>query len=135
MLDSLFNKAADLKVCNFIKKRLQHRCFPVTFAKLLWTPFFTEHLRWLLLKLIIFMLQLHIYYLPKARWHNLVCVCVCVCVCMCFVCRWLSQWWLVFVLLEVDATLGDGCGILESLHSFREVKCLQGYSKILWMGI
>ena len=31
--------------CNFIK----NRCFPVKFAKFLRTPFFTEHLRWLLL--------------------------------------------------------------------------------------
>ena len=27
-------------------KRLQHRCFPVNFVKLLRTPFFTEHLQW-----------------------------------------------------------------------------------------
>ena len=33
MLESLF------------KKRLQHRCFPVKFAKLLRTPSFTEQLR------------------------------------------------------------------------------------------
>ena len=26
---------ADLKVCNFIKKRLQHRCFPVNIAEFL----------------------------------------------------------------------------------------------------
>ena len=32
----------------FIKKRLQHKSFPVTFAKFLRTPFFTEHLQWLL---------------------------------------------------------------------------------------
>ena len=30
--------------CNFIKKRLQHRCFPMKFTKSLRTPFFTEHL-------------------------------------------------------------------------------------------
>ena len=41
-----------LKTCNFIKKRLEHRCFPVKFAKLLGTSFFTEHLRWLLLSLL-----------------------------------------------------------------------------------
>ena len=29
--------------------------------------------------------------------------------------------WLVFILLGVDATLGDGSGISEHLHSFREV--------------
>ena len=38
-----------IKDCNIIKKRLRHRCFPVKFAKLLRTTFFTEHLRWLLL--------------------------------------------------------------------------------------
>ena len=30
------------------KKRLWHRCFPVSFVKLLRIPFFTEHLWWLL---------------------------------------------------------------------------------------
>ena len=38
-----------IKDYNIIKKRLRHRCFPVKFAKLLRTTFFTEHLRWLLL--------------------------------------------------------------------------------------
>ena len=33
VLDSLFNKVTCLKDFNFIKKRLQHRSFPVTFAK------------------------------------------------------------------------------------------------------
>ena len=46
-----FNKYAGLKACNFIKKRLQHRFFPVKFAKILRTPFFTEHVRWLLLEI------------------------------------------------------------------------------------
>ena len=40
-----------LKVCNFIKKRLQHRRFPVKFVKFLRTPFLAEYLRWLLLKI------------------------------------------------------------------------------------
>ena len=40
----------------------------------------------------------------------------------------------VFILLEVDVTLGDGCGIRERWHSFREVKCLQGCSKTLWFS-
>ena len=43
--------------------------------------------------------------------------------------------WLLSVHLEIDATLDEGCGIWEYLHSFREVKCLQGYSKTLSMGI
>ena len=37
-LESLFNKAAGLQVCNFIKKWLQHRCFPKKFANFLRTP-------------------------------------------------------------------------------------------------
>ena len=35
--------------CYFIKKSFQHRCFPVKFANLFRTAFFTEQLRWLLL--------------------------------------------------------------------------------------
>ena len=49
VLESLFNKVAGLNACSFIKKRLHHKYFPVKFAKLLRKPFFTEHLRWLLL--------------------------------------------------------------------------------------
>ena len=37
MLGSLFNKVACLQVCSFIKKRLQHRCFPVNIANYLRT--------------------------------------------------------------------------------------------------
>ena len=33
-----FNKVVGVKACNFIKKALQHRCFPVKFAKFLRTP-------------------------------------------------------------------------------------------------
>ena len=49
VLDSISNKAAGLKVCNSIKKRLQHSCLPVKLAKFVKTPFFTEEFRWLLL--------------------------------------------------------------------------------------
>ena len=45
----LFNKVSCLRPATLLKKRLQHRCFPVNFAKFLRPPFFTEHLRWLLL--------------------------------------------------------------------------------------
>ena len=41
----------------FYKKRLQHRCFSVKFAKFLRTPFLTEHLWWLLL----YHCKLHLY--------------------------------------------------------------------------
>ena len=43
-MEFLFNKVAALNARNFIKKTLQHRCFPVNIAKFLRTPFFTEHL-------------------------------------------------------------------------------------------
>ena len=39
-----FNEAADQKFRNFIKRRLQHRCFPVNIAKFSRTAFFIEHL-------------------------------------------------------------------------------------------
>ena len=31
--------------------------------------------------------------------------------CVWSICKWLNQWWLVFVLLEVDATLDAECVI------------------------
>ena len=42
---------AHMKVCKFIKKRLQHRRCPVNIAKFLRPAFFTEHLQWLRLVL------------------------------------------------------------------------------------
>ena len=35
VLESPLNKVAGIQTCNFIKKRLKHRCFPVNTAKLL----------------------------------------------------------------------------------------------------
>ena len=49
MLESHFNKVAGLKACNFIKKRLEHRCFVVNIAKFIRTAFCMKHIRWLLL--------------------------------------------------------------------------------------
>ena len=40
----LFNKVAGLSPATLLKKRRWHRCFPLNFAKLLRTPFFTGHL-------------------------------------------------------------------------------------------
>ena len=37
-----------LKACKYIKKRLQHRCFPVNIAEFLRIAIFIEHLWWLL---------------------------------------------------------------------------------------
>ena len=42
------NKVADLRPATLLKKRLWHRRFTVNFAKFLKTPFFIEHLLWLL---------------------------------------------------------------------------------------
>ena len=49
MLDSLFDKVRELQACNFIKKRLQHWCFPGNIAKCLRIALLTEYFRWLLL--------------------------------------------------------------------------------------
>ena len=38
MLETLFNKATGLQACNFMKKRLEYRCFPVNIAKFLRAP-------------------------------------------------------------------------------------------------
>ena len=39
VLEPLFNKVAGLKAYNFIKKKLQHRCFPVNITKFVRTTF------------------------------------------------------------------------------------------------
>ena len=50
VLESVFSKVASMKACNFIKKRLQHRCFSVN-IKLFKKISIKEHQRWLLLYL------------------------------------------------------------------------------------
>ena len=40
-----FNKVAGLRLANVLKKRLQHRCFPVNVAELFKNTYFEEHLR------------------------------------------------------------------------------------------
>ena len=45
MLESLFNKVAGWKAYNFIKKRLQHRCFPVNIAKIFKNTYLEKHLQ------------------------------------------------------------------------------------------
>ena len=49
VLESFLNKVTDLRVCSFIKQRLQLRCFHENIAKFLITAFFIKHLQWLLL--------------------------------------------------------------------------------------
>ena len=46
-LSQIFFKIGVLKVCNFIKKRLQHRCFLMNIAKILKTALLIEDLWWL----------------------------------------------------------------------------------------
>ena len=48
VLDSIKQKKRPRPAMLF-KKSLWHRCFPVNFVKVLRTPFFTGHFRWLLL--------------------------------------------------------------------------------------
>ena len=44
-MDILYNSFSyRLQACNFIKKKIQHRYFPVNFAKKFKNIFFTEHL-------------------------------------------------------------------------------------------
>ena len=45
----LFNKVAGLRYQLYLKK-ISHKCLPVNSAQFLRTPLYTEHLRWLLLK-------------------------------------------------------------------------------------
>ena len=51
MLESLFKKVAGFEARKSIKRRLQHRRFPVNIAKFLGTVFSIEHIWWLLLEL------------------------------------------------------------------------------------
>ena len=46
----VFYRKGVLRPVTLLKKSLQHRWFPVNFTKFLRHFFFTEHLRWLLLK-------------------------------------------------------------------------------------
>ena len=48
-LKNLVNFTGKHVVIYFVKKRLQHRCFPEEFVNFLRTTFFIEQLRWLLL--------------------------------------------------------------------------------------
>ena len=50
VLESLFNKFAGLRTCNFIKKRLQLSCFVVNIVKFLRTPILKNIIEQLLLK-------------------------------------------------------------------------------------
>ena len=52
VLESLFNKVAGRRAGNFIKNRLQHKCFPVKFVKFLRTAILKNIRKGLLLFLL-----------------------------------------------------------------------------------
>ena len=52
VLAAVLNKVAGLKTCNFIKKRLQHQCFPVNITKYLRTLIFKSICERLLRKIV-----------------------------------------------------------------------------------
>ena len=54
---TIFIVSESLQACNYIKKRLQHRYFPVNIAKVLRTAFFIEHIWSMLLNSIWFPLR------------------------------------------------------------------------------
>ena len=60
-----FNKVSGLRPATSLKKRLWYRCFPVNYAKFLRTPFLTEHLRWLLLELLLPEISMFILQIQK----------------------------------------------------------------------
>ena len=43
VLESLFGKVASMEACNFTKKKLQHRHYPVNIAKFLRKLLFKKH--------------------------------------------------------------------------------------------
>ena len=51
VLESLFNKVAELKACNFIKITHQYRCFPVNIVKFFGTPIWKNLCKQLLLRI------------------------------------------------------------------------------------
>ena len=54
LLESLFNKVVGPKAWNLIKKRLQHRCFPVNFVLFVKKPYLQNTFGWLLLLIPLF---------------------------------------------------------------------------------
>ena len=69
-----FNKVADLRLAILLEKRRRYRYFPVDFAKFLRTPFSTEHLQWLLLKIISYhtkeILYVNINFMGNKLWSK-----------------------------------------------------------------
>ena len=68
LLESLFKKSTGLQVTNFIKKRFQHRCFPVNIVKFLRTAFFKDIIEGLFLAILSY-LGKAIFQLPNNAFY------------------------------------------------------------------
>ena len=66
MLESPFNRLAGFKTCNFLKKRLQHRCFPVNIAKFLRTLILMKICEQLLLQFLLLTVNISSWVLVSA---------------------------------------------------------------------
>ena len=70
VLECLVNKVVSLQNCSFIKKKLQHSCFPLKFAKFLRTPILKSICEKLLLQFLshgsMFIIYVQIYQ-PKIK--------------------------------------------------------------------
>ena len=66
MLEPPFNKLAGFKTCNFLKKRLQHRCFPVNIAKFLRTLILMKICEQLLLQFLLLTVNISSWVLVSA---------------------------------------------------------------------
>ena len=60
-----FSKVAGLRPATLLKKRPWHWCFPVNFTKFLRTPFYIEHLWWLLLHILCLLRIHHDYFFQR----------------------------------------------------------------------
>ena len=66
MLEPPLNKLAGFKTCNFLKKRLQHRCFPVNIAKFLRTLILMKICEQLLLQFLLLTVNISSWVLVSA---------------------------------------------------------------------
>ena len=89
------------RLINLIKKKLQHRCFPVNIVKLFKSSFFIDHLRWLFLGTGINRIYSEKYLLQNSK-DNM---------------RRNSDMMLYALQLKQKSTAGVSCEILEQLLS------------------
>ena len=66
VLESPFNRLSGCKTCNFLKKRLRHRCFPLNIAKFLRVPILMKICEQLLLLFLLLTVNISSYGLVSA---------------------------------------------------------------------